>query len=165
MRKAYVFFVLITALLLVFIIVTRKGQNILIPSVTSKTSKAIETAEPIATPKLKVIREEPMLLVAYFYNLDEKPSVAKILKEGEITGCFVGTEFGDYKHLTIKDINGKEYSFFVSDKLDSDLLAKFEKNPDYINKRIKLSWVRALINIRQAGGDYDTMIAIKIVVL
>lgn len=122
-----------------------------------------ESLDEISWPvKTKVI-----YLRKTFYEENRNPeqAIAKVISEGETIGYFVAVSYGDYEHFEIKDIDGKEDSFFISESVDDNLLTKFKDNKTYAGKKIKVIWNTVDIYMPEAGGNMEitVMMDLKIV--
>lgn len=70
-----------------------------------------------------------------------------------LTGTFVGIEMGDYAHLLVKDQNGEERSFFVSN--DKSFMPFIENPEKYVGKKVQVTWHLVKKHIPEAGGEME----------
>jgi len=119
-----------------------------------------------AEDKSKIVKPEKtevIYLIKYFYEdeRDPKKATAKIISEGETIGFFSEIYWGDYAHFCIKDIQGKEDSFFISDALNTDsFINKFEKDKKSKGIKVKVIWHKVEIYIPEAGGNQEIIVMV-----
>lgn len=109
------------------------------------------------------LKTEVLYLMKYFYEDERDPQkgTAKIITEGETIGFFSKFEWGDYGHFCIKDLNGKEDSFFISDSLNTDYFYdNFIISKKYNGKKVKVIWYKVDIHIPEAGGNQEIVVMV-----
>lgn len=98
---------------------------------------------------------------------DESDTIPKpkILSREKVVGYFVGTDWGDYRHLNIIDLNGNELSFFISTNINMETLLELEDNPELAKKKIELTWYKVDIYVPESGGVNELEVAMNIKIL
>lgn len=77
----------------------------------------------------------------------------KVISKGSTIGFFQGVVWGDYCHFEIKDQQGEVQSYFLSDPINIDI-EKYENDPSYLGKKMKVRWQEIERYIPEGGGNY-----------
>lgn len=88
-------------------------------------------------------------------NSVEKERKIKVLSMGETIGYFESIDWGDYCHFNIKDLNGKEQSFFVYINFNRKIdIESYKKDASYKGRKLKVKWQEIETYIPEGGGNY-----------